>query len=413
MMSQRLSYAVLNRQLQLLKWPSCRSLLGSCDDKGQQSQRLRQRCGQMKFNREASTKTQGTIMNVFDRKAKRLQKERAALGDDGEDVTVYDYLKDEFGYRISDRICDIKRKFSVAVDLGCGRGHVAKHLYSDMVERLFQCDLSHSAVKLAEVSSEVPTSKLVVDEEFIPFKDNSLDMVVSNLSLHWVNDLPGSLRQILQALRNDGVLIGSMFGGDSLYELRVSLQLAEIEREGGFAAHISPFTTVNDLGNLLTRAGFTMLTIDVDNVIINYPSMFELMFDLKGMAENNCSWSRKSKLHRDTMVAAAAVYKEMYGNEQGIPATFEVINFIGWKPDPSQPKAAARGSGEVSLKDISRIEQLSKQMSHGDHKTSDGAEAQIGKLEEELKNLSTKYKTPDGSDGGGSEGSGGPGTKAR
>ncbi|BFZ07586.1 hypothetical protein BsWGS_10624 [Bradybaena similaris] len=301
-------------------------------------------------------------MNVFDRKAKRLHRERTASGFNGEDAAVFDYVKEEFGYRLSDRICDIKRRFEVAVDLGCGRGHVTKGLYSDMVGSVYQCELSPSLLRHAEKSPEVPTYKVVVDEEFLPFKESSIDIVISNLSLHWVNDLPGCLRQILQALKSDGVLIGNMFGGDTLHELRVSLQLAEVEREGGFAPHVSPFTTVNDLGNLLTRAGFTMLTIDIDELRVNYPSMIHLMYDLKGMAENNCSWARKSHMHRDTLLAAAAVYQEMYGNETGVPATFQVINFIGWKPDPSQPKAAKRGSGQVSLKDIDKIDLLTKKI---------------------------------------------------
>lgn len=51
---------------------------------------------------------------------------------------------------------------------------------------------------------------------------------------------------------------------------------------GGLSPHISPFTSVQDIGNLLTRAGFAMLTIDTDEIVIGYPSMFELMWDLKG-----------------------------------------------------------------------------------------------------------------------------------
>ncbi|GFO34578.1 NADP dehydrogenase [ubiquinone] 1 alpha subcomplex assembly factor 5-like [Plakobranchus ocellatus] len=306
--------------------------------------------------------TQGSIMNVFDRQAKRMQKDRVAKGYNEEEASVFDYIKDEFGYRLSDRICDIKRNFKTVVDLGCGRGHVTKHLYKDMVETIYQCDISPLMLEQASISPDVPTHKMVVDEEFLPFDESSIDLVVSNLSLHWVNNLPGCLAQIRHILKNDCALVGSMFGGDTLYQLRVSLQLAEIEREGGFAPHISPFTTVSDLGNLLNRAGFTMLTIDIDDVTITYPSMFELMQDLKGMGENNCSWSRKPMLHRDTMIAAGAIYKEMYGNDKGIPATFQVINFIGWKPDPSQPKPAQRGSGEVSLKDLHRVEDLTKQI---------------------------------------------------
>ncbi|KAK7103785.1 arginine-hydroxylase NDUFAF5, mitochondrial-like [Littorina saxatilis] len=339
----------------------------------------------------ASTKRPAeTVMNVFDRRAKRMQRDRAAVAEDHE---VYDYLKDEFGYRLSDRLCDIKRKFSVAVELGCGKGFVSRNVYSDMVDTLYQCELSTKTLDLAQPSPEVPTYKLIVDEEFIPFKEDSLDLVFSNLSLHWVNDLPSCFRQIQRALRNDAPLIGSMFGGDTLYELRVALQLAELEREGGFAPHISPYTDVQDLGNLLTRAGYTMLTIDIDEATINYPTMYELMFDLKGMGENNCSWSRKLLMHRDTMVAAAAIYQSMYGNEQGVPATFQVINFIGWKPDPNQPQAAERGSGEVSLKDLGKVNQLAKQIE--DERGASKDPQQVDKLTKDLQDVVSKYRDPD------------------
>lgn len=109
--------------------------------------------------------------------------------------------------------------------------------------------------------------------------------------------------------------------------------------------------------------------------------MFELMEDLKGMGENNASWIRKLHLHRDTMFAASAIYKgnivwdytktstclwcfplsELYGNEDGtVPATFQIIYFIGWKPDPSQPKPLERGTGEISIKDLYRLDEVVK-----------------------------------------------------
>lgn len=84
---------------------------------------------------------------------------------------------------------------------------------------------------------------------------------------------------------------------------RTSLQLAEMEREGGISPHVSPmtgtssdcdkrsFTTgdldTRDVSNLLGRAGFTLLTVDVDEVTVDYPSMWELMEDLQAMGENN------------------------------------------------------------------------------------------------------------------------------
>ncbi|XP_062813964.1 arginine-hydroxylase NDUFAF5, mitochondrial isoform X3 [Anolis carolinensis] len=150
-----------------------------------------------------------------------------------------------------------------------------------------------------------------------------------------------------------------MFGGDTLYELRCSLQLAELEREGGFAPHVSPFTAVSDLGHLLGRAGFNTLTVDTDEIQVNYPGMFELMDDLQGMGESNCSWSRKPMLHRATMLAAAAVYREMYGNEDGtVPATFQIYYMIGWKFHESQAKPAQRGSAKMSFGDLRKMNEF-------------------------------------------------------
>lgn len=98
-----------------------------------------------------------------------------------------------------------------------------------------------------------------------------------------------------------------------------------------------------------------MLTIDTDELVVGYPSMFELMQDLKGMAENNAAFNRPLHLSRETLLAAAAIYKELYGKPEGITATFQIIYFVGWKPAPSQPKALKRDSGYVSLKDLGKV----------------------------------------------------------
>lgn len=98
------------------------------------------------------------------------------------------------------------------------------------------------------IFSIVEVERQVVDEEHLPFAENSLDAVVSSLSLNWVNDLPGALIQIKNSLKPDGVFIGAMFGGDTLFELRTSLQLAEVERESGISPRISPMAGMCVLG---------------------------------------------------------------------------------------------------------------------------------------------------------------------
>lgn len=121
-------------------------------------------------------------------------------------------------------------------------------------------------------------------------------------------------------------------------------------------------TTAQDIGSLLTSTGFTMLTLDLDDIVIHYPTLFELIYDLKEMGESNCTWNRSLNLSIDKLLAAQAIYKEMYGTEgqDGIPATYQILYFIAWKPDESQVKPAKRGSGQVSLKNIGSIDDILK-----------------------------------------------------
>uniref|UniRef100_A0A8C1TFE8 Arginine-hydroxylase NDUFAF5, mitochondrial n=1 Tax=Cyprinus carpio TaxID=7962 RepID=A0A8C1TFE8_CYPCA len=277
--------------------------------------------------------SQGGVMNVFDRSMKRRQKQWASSLLDSD---KYDYLRDEVGSRLADRVYDVSRTFPLALDVGCGKSHIAEHLSKDIVERLFLTDISDSSLRNRK-KCEMPTQCVLADEEFLPFKENTFDLCA--VLSHIINNTkyPVVVVQIHQVLKPDGVFIGAMVGGETLYELRCSLQLAELEREGGFAPHISPYTAVTDLGNLLGRAGFNMLTVDIDEVQVHYPSMLEVMRDLQG------------KLF----------IFEMYGNEDGsVPATFQILYMIGWKPHESQAKPAKRGSANVSFADLSKISKL-------------------------------------------------------
>lgn len=149
------------------------------------------------------------------------------------------------GFRLSDRVFDIKKKFDVAVDMGCSRGYLSQHILAETVDKLILCDTSPAMLEQAESTPGVNVIKREMDEEYFDFEENSLDLVISNLSLHWVNDLPGCFQRVKYSLKPDGVFMASLFGGETLYELRSSLQLAELERMGGLAPHISPFTQVS------------------------------------------------------------------------------------------------------------------------------------------------------------------------
>lgn len=191
-------------------------------------------------------------------------------------------------------------------------------------------------------------------DEMLPFEGNTFDAVLSSLSLHWINDLPSVLAQINHILKPDSPFLGVMLGGDTLYELRTSLQLAESDRRGGIATHTSPLADVRDVGGLLQSAKFQLLTVDVDDIIIDYPDIFALMADLQAMGESNAVLGREGGgIRRDVLAAANAIYKDLHGNEDGtLPATFRLIYMIGWKSSPTQPKPLERGTGMFSIKDI-------------------------------------------------------------
>jgi len=304
----------------------------------------------------------GSVPSVFDRQTKLLQCERAAANPN---VDNFDFMKEEIGYRVSDRMLDVSRKMEVAVDIGSGRGWVTRHMVEQCVTKVTAIDMSEGLLSSAPEPEDVTVERLVmdVDGNDLPFSDNSVDVVTSSLSLHWVNDLPRLFKEINRILKPDGVFIGAMFGGETLVELRVALQLAELEREGGFSPHISPFVEVQDLGSLLNKNNFTMITIDTDDLKVKYPTIFQLMRDLKGMAENNASHNRKVHLHRESMIAANAIYADLYANEDGsLPATFQVYYWIGWKPDPSQPRALKPQKSDVSLKDLDKFEDIAHTM---------------------------------------------------
>jgi NADH dehydrogenase [ubiquinone] 1 alpha subcomplex assembly factor 5 len=198
------------------------------------------------------------------------------------------------------------------------------------------------------------TRDVLHDEESLPYDPGTFDAVLSSLSMHWINDLPSLLAQINHILKPDAPFIAAMFGGDTLFELRTSLQLADMERRGGVSPHVSPLADVRDMGGLLQKAGFKMLTVDVDDIIVDYPDTFALMQDLQAMGESNAILGREGgAIKRDVLLANEAIYRELHGNGDGtIPATFRMIYMIGWKEGPNQSQPLARGSGQVNMKDI-------------------------------------------------------------
>ncbi|SPQ20530.1 91c5797c-2c85-426b-9269-2f3cc25ad2d5 [Thermothielavioides terrestris] len=320
----------------------------------------------------ASQASGGAVFKVFNSRTKWLQKERAAANP--ELSRQADYLKDEVAMRVCERLLDIKRQFPRVLDLGANSCNIARALTREnpdpdpsnpvsppLASKIGSLVAAESSASLLYRDADLPFNKeleltrhVLADDESLPFEPASFDMVLSSLSLHWINDLPGVLSQINSVLKPDSPFIGAMLGGDTLFELRTSLQLAEQERRGGISPHVSPLADVRDVGGLLQRAGFQLLTVDVEDIVVDYPDTFALMQDLQAMGEGNAVLGREmGAIGRDVLLANEAIYRAMHGNEDGsLPATFRIIHMIGWKEGGNQPKPLKRGSGQVNLKDV-------------------------------------------------------------
>ena len=281
----------------------------------------------------------------FDRALLRQRRDRAAS-----DYSHHDFLVREATDRLLDRLDDIKRPLGVAINLGCHTGFASDTIQARPDTRfLVQCDLSSAMMKKANFSSAALS--VCADEEILPFADGSFDLIFSVLSLHSINDLPGTLVQANRCLRPDGVFLATMFSGQTLSELKEVLMLAESETTGGAAPRVSPFADVRDLGNLLQRAGFALPVADSEIITVRYEDPLKLLTDLRGMAESNILNNRsRTPLRRDTLARFADIYQERYGGDDGrVPATFEIVTLTAWRPDASQPKPAKRGSATMSL----------------------------------------------------------------
>jgi SAM-dependent methyltransferase len=272
------------------------------------------------------TSTPDSAPLLFDRALLRARQRRALLG---EPAT---FLLERVAEDAAERLRVVLRDFKTAVDVGTP----GDQLRSALSERVGQI----ARVDLPELESEP-----------LPFRPESLELVVSALGFQFVNDLPGILAQIRRALRPDGLLLAAMVGGDTLTELRQSFTAAETECEGGISPRVVPFADVREVGGLLQRAGFALSVTDVDRIVVRYDNAFALMHDLRRMRATNVLVERRRiPTRRATMLRMAQLYAENFADPDGrIRATFDVIWLSGWAPHESQQKPLQPGSAKASL----------------------------------------------------------------
>ena len=174
---------------------------------------------------------------------------------------------------------------------------------------------------------------LMLDEEWLPFAGGSFDACISVWGMHWVNDVPGMLRQIYHLLAPDGLFLAVVPGAETLRELREVLAKAEAEITGGIHARIAPFPDVREAGALLQRSGFQLPVASSETLTCTYPSLMHLLHELRSMGETHTLHAAQKTFTRRSIFTRAAEYYEAYRDQENrIPASVELITMMGWKP---------------------------------------------------------------------------------
>jgi SAM-dependent methyltransferase len=285
--------------------------------------------------------------SLFDRNLLAHRLDRAASG-----FSQAHFLRERAVEDLIETLSAINRQFDITLDMAARDGAFGRAIagtpVAEKIGLLIEGELSEGLS-----AQQSGAARLIMDEEALPFGDDSLNLVVNALGLHTVNDLPGVLVQVRRALKPDGLFIGSLFGGETLTELRACLMEAELEVRGGYGPRIAPFAESPDLIDLLKRTGFSMPVVDSDRVIVTYEHPLRLMTDLRAMGESNILLQRPRKgLNRAIIEKASAHYFERHADAEGrIAATFEIITLSGWKAHDSQQKPLRPGSAKMRLAD--------------------------------------------------------------
>ncbi len=267
---------------------------------------------------------------VFNR---RLYRSRRALA--ARRLANHDFLHRRAMEDVVDRLETVTRRFPLALLYGTGP-------FTGLLTPA--CGVGTAIVAdLADERVGAAAPGVVFDEERSPVADESVDLIVSLLTLHTVNDPVGALAQMRRALKPDGLLVAVAFGEETLGALRSALYAAEASATGGVSARMSPFAGVRDWGAALQRAGFALPVADLDRISVQYRDADRLFEDLRAIGETSSLAVRAPAM---TKATAAALRREM---GPAPAARFDLVTMTGWAPHESQQKPLKPGSAKQSL----------------------------------------------------------------
>lgn len=246
-------------------------------------------------------------------------------------------LQRQVNEHLLERLDYMKFLPATILDVGCGTGFASYALakrYTDA--RLTAMDLAYPMLDVARRRAGFwarwsgrlgkPRIQFVnAAAEQLPFADGQFDMLYSNLTVQWVNDLDQALTEFMRVLKPGGMLLFSTFGPDTLHELRASWSAIDQY------SHVSPFLDMHDVGDAILRAHFAEPVMDVEYFTLTYADVYALMHDLKAIGAHNATSQRARGLTGKQRFKDLQKHYEAFRTDNVLPATYEIVYGHAWK----------------------------------------------------------------------------------
>lgn len=230
------------------------------------------------------------------------------------------FLQKEIAQRLNQKLEVITTQPKTVLDLGAGTGLLSKHLIKRFADaQLISLDFAQSSLQ-----KNPAKHTLCADAHQLPLADNSMDIVVSNLMMQWCSDLKQLFAEIHRVLKNNGLVLFSTFGPDTLKELKKSWSVVDN------TAHVNTFTDMHDIGDQMLGAGFQSPVMEMERLTLTYQNVTDLLHDLKAIGAQSVHNRSKSLMGKGKFQLMLQMY-ESYRTDGKLPATYEVVYGHAWK----------------------------------------------------------------------------------
>ncbi len=224
------------------------------------------------------------------------------------------------GERLFERLDYFKLEPKNIVDLGCGTGVFTRELSQRFPQaKTTGVDIAEGMIAWCKQQSQ-SEEYVCADAVSLPFEDNSVDLIFSNLSIQWVEDLEKLFVELNRVLKPEGLLLFTTLGPDTLKELKQSF--SEVDQY----QHVNDFIDMHHVGDAMLQAKMLDPVVDAEPVVISYDKATELMRDLKDIGAHNIDRRRNSGLMSPKKLRAVEkAYRQFALDDGQLPATYELV----------------------------------------------------------------------------------------